>query len=144
MTMPDGWTDDMNIPLPPSRTVEDVVQFVIQAPLGGTADADIERLLSAEFLLSPDDAALARDRIFGGIVRAATRRIENCPRRETDPMAWESFQRATRDPSIVAMIYPEYAQPAESVAGARRGTLADRISRYLVIAWQKARKALTL
>jgi hypothetical protein len=109
MTIPDGWTDDMNIPLPAGRTVEQVVEFVIQAALRGTPDDTTEQLLTAEFLLSPDDAALARDRTCGGIVRAATRNQENCPRREKDPMAWESFQRAMRDPSIVARIYPQYA-----------------------------------
>ncbi len=109
MAIPEGWTDDMNIPLSPGRTVEEVVEFVIQAALRGTPDETTERLLAAEFLLSPEDAALARDRTFGGIVRAATRNHENCPRREKDPVAWESFQRATRDSSLVARIYPQYA-----------------------------------
>ena len=109
MAIPEGWTDDMNIPLPPGRTVEKVVDYVIQAALRGTPNETTEHLLAAEFLLSPEDAALARDRTCGGIVRAATRNPENCPRREKDPMAWESFQRATRDPSIVARIYPQYA-----------------------------------
>jgi hypothetical protein len=108
VTIPDGWTDDMNIPLPTGRTVEQVVDCVIQAALRGTPHDAVEQLLVDEFLLSPDDAALARDRTFGGIVRAATRNQENCPQREKDPMAWESFQRAWRDPSIVARIYANH------------------------------------
>ncbi len=105
----EGWTDDMIIPLPPGRTAEEVVEFVLQAALRGTPDNETEGLLVAEFLLSPDDAALARDRSFGGLVRAATRNPENCPNRDKDPIAWESFQRGTRDPSLVARIYPQFA-----------------------------------
>ena|SRR6185437_13757385 len=108
MAIPEGFTDDMNIPLS-GRTVEEVVQFVLQAALDGMPDAASERLLAGEFSLSLEDAALARDRTLGGIVRAATRQSANCPSREKDPMAWESFQRATRDPSLVARLYPRFA-----------------------------------
>jgi hypothetical protein len=107
--IPEGWTDDMTIPLPPGRTVEEVVEFVLQAALCRTPDNETERLLAAEFQLSADDAALARDRSFGGLVRAATRNPENCPVRQKDPLAWESFQRGTRDPSLIARIYPQFA-----------------------------------
>src|SRR5262249_28577543 len=109
MTLPEGWTDDLRIPLPRGRTVAEVVEFVLQAVLGGTADADIEQLLVAEFLLSPDDASLARDRTLGGLVRAATGNLQNCPAQDKDPVAWESFQRGSRDPSLIARIYPQYA-----------------------------------
>jgi hypothetical protein len=109
MAIPEGWTDDVNIPLPPGRTVEQVVEFIIQAALRRTPDDTTEQALIAEFERSIDDAVLAQDRTFNGIVRAATRDQENCPQREKDPMAWESFQRAWRDPSIVARIYPQYA-----------------------------------
>jgi hypothetical protein len=109
MAIPEGWTDDLNIPLPLGRTVQDVVDFVIESVLRSKPDATIEKLLSAEFLLTPDDAALARDRTCAGIVRAATGDPANCPRREKDPMAWESFQRATQDQSIIVRMYPEYA-----------------------------------
>ena len=36
--LPEGWTDDMTIPLPPGRTAADVVEFVLQAALRGTPD----------------------------------------------------------------------------------------------------------
>jgi hypothetical protein len=107
--LPEGWTDDMTIPLPPDRTAADVVEFVLQAALRGIPDDETERLLATEFLLSADDAALARDRSFGGLVRAATRNPENCPVQHKDPLAWESFQRGTRDPSLIARIYPQFA-----------------------------------
>lgn len=107
--IPEGWTDDMTIPLPPGRTAAQVVEFVRQAALRGTPDGETERLLAAEFQLSAEDAALARDRSFGGLVRAATRNPANCPPQEKDPLAWESFQRGTHDPSLVARIYPQFA-----------------------------------
>jgi hypothetical protein len=106
--LPEEWTDDMTIPLPPGRTPGEVVEFVLQAALRETPDEEIERLLVAEFGLSADDAALARDRSFGGLVRAATRNPENGPDRGKDPLAWESFQCGTRDPSLVARIYPQF------------------------------------
>jgi hypothetical protein len=56
----------------------------------------------------PADAALARDRAYGGIVRAATGNSRNCPQRDKHPIAWESFQRARRDPSIIGRIYPQF------------------------------------
>ena len=108
-SLPEGWTDDMTIPLPTGRTAAEVVEFVIQAALGGTPDEVIEGRLAAEFALSPDDAALARDRSFGGLVRAATRIAANCPARDKDPLAWESFHRGMRDRSLVARIYPQFA-----------------------------------
>ena len=107
--LPDGWvlTDDMTVALPPGRTMAEVVEVVIQEALGGSPDEETERRLTAEFDLSPDDAFLARDRTFGGLVRAGTRIPENCPSPVKDPVAWESYQRGTRDPSLVARLYPQ-------------------------------------
>ncbi len=61
----------MTIPVPPGRTAADVVEFVLRAAFLGTPDDETERLLAAEFLLSPGNVALAPDRSFGGMVRAA-------------------------------------------------------------------------
>ncbi|MFI5487731.1 hypothetical protein ACIBXA_28360 [Micromonospora echinaurantiaca] len=105
-----GWTDDLTIPLPPGRTVAELVDVVLTAALRGTPADQIDRLVATEFGLSPDDAEFARDRTYGGLVRAATRNVLNCPDEGKDPMAWESFQRGMRDPSLVARIYPEFAQ----------------------------------
>lgn len=109
MSIPEGWTDDMNIPLPPGRTEHDVVSLVLTLALNGVADEAIESELQGAFALSPDDAALARDRVFGGIVRGATRNPENRTDPQKDPLAWISFQRAIDDPTIVARLYPQYA-----------------------------------
>jgi hypothetical protein len=102
-------TDDLTISLPPARTVAEVVDFVLESSLRGTPNEGVDRLLAAEFSLSPEDAELARDRSLGGLVRAATRNPLNCPPQDKDPVAWESFQRASRDPSLVARIYPQFA-----------------------------------
>ena len=107
--IPEGWTDDMSVPLPPGRTAAEVVELILQAALQGRADDDIMRRLASEFHLSPDDAALACDRTFGGLVRAATRNPANCPVRDKDPLAWESYQRGMSDPALVARIYPQFA-----------------------------------
>lgn len=107
-TIPDGWTDDLTIPLPAGRTVADFVEFVIQAALSGTPDADqIEQELMTTFGISLADAALVRDRVFGGIVRAATGNAANQPDATKDPFAYESYERATRERSIITAIYPE-------------------------------------
>ncbi|MGC3968485.1 MAG: hypothetical protein QM775_14240 [Pirellulales bacterium] len=81
----------------------------------GTLDDTTEQLLIAEFQLSPYDAALVRDRTFGGIVRAATGNEVNCPDRTKDPIAWQSFQNAILDPGIIARIYPQFVRPKPTV-----------------------------
>jgi hypothetical protein len=96
MTIPEGWTDDMNIPLV-GATADDVVEFILaRAPLADYTDVDYEGLLLAvaeRFAISQDDAALALDRTQGGVVRARTRAPENCPNRDKDPMAYASYQK---------------------------------------------------
>ncbi|UUZ47405.1 hypothetical protein LP420_29530 [Massilia sp. B-10] len=59
--------------------------------------------------ISDDDAALAWDRVHGGIVRAATGNASNCPNQAKDALAWLGFQRAREDRSIIAALYPQYA-----------------------------------
>jgi len=104
-----GWTDDLRIALPPNRTVAELVDFVLQSAIQAVPAKRIVKRLSKEFGLSKDDAALACDRSFGGLVRAATRNPLNCPPQDKDPVAWESFQRGSSDPSLVARIYPDLA-----------------------------------
>lgn len=100
-------TDDMTVVLPSGRSVAEVVELVILGCLDGRSAAEIEARLSSEFGLSPEDAAVARDRACGGLVRAGTRVPENRPSPVKDPVAWESYQRGTRDPSLVSRIYPQ-------------------------------------
>ena len=108
--IPEGWTDDMTVPLPPNSTVEGIADFVIQQALQGTPDDENENELISAFGFTPDDAALIRDRVFGGIVRAATGNEANQPDSEKDPFAYTSFGLASQNPSIIAGIYPQFVQ----------------------------------
>ncbi|WP_345221183.1 hypothetical protein [Hymenobacter koreensis] len=102
----------MSVPLQPGQRIEEIVGFVIQQALSGTSDDENEVKLVSTFSLSPDDAWLVRDRVFGGIVRAATGNKANQPSPKKDPFAYASFQQALQNPSIIAAIYPQFAQPA--------------------------------
>ena len=117
--IPEGWTDDMTVPLPLGKTADDLVEFVIQRGVAHTPDAQTEQDLVTTFGLSVADAALVRDRVFGGIVRAATGNSANRPSSLNDPFAFHSFERASREPSIIAAIYPQYAAQAEKLAKKR-------------------------
>ena len=108
--LPEGVTDDMSIPLPKQWTIEDIRDFVIQAALTGTNDDDSEEAMVAKFGLSQDDASFARDRIFGGIVRAAIGGRSNRPSAKKDPFAYSGFMLATQNPEIIARIYPQFVQ----------------------------------
>lgn len=100
----------MTIPLPPGRTVDEIVEFVIKSGLSGTPDLQTEQALVATFGISPGDAALVRDRVFGGIVRAATGNAANRPDATKDPFACRSYDRATREHSLISAIYPQFAR----------------------------------
>lgn len=102
------WTDDMRVRIPAGRTVADVVDLVLWRAAEGRSSAEIEAALVTELGLSADDAALARDRAFGGIVRGGTRNEANRPSLVKDPVVHESFERALADPSLPARIYPEH------------------------------------
>ncbi len=105
--LPDGWTDDMSFLLPSGVTEEEIVEAVINAALDGITDEENEARLVA-LGINENDAALARDRVFGGIVRGTTKNQANCPLREKDPLAWLSFQKTIKDISIAKKIYPQY------------------------------------
>lgn len=109
MNLPEGWTDDMNIALPAERTLDEVVSLVISMGMGNSEPEDIETALVEVIGLSQEDAALAWDRVHGGIVRASTGNEANCPSKDKDPLAWLSFRRAIVDHSIIATIYPKPA-----------------------------------
>ena len=108
--IPDGWTDDMTIPLPPGQTVEAIGQFVIQREIFKSSGDDTVQALVASFGITSDDAALVYDRVLGGVVRAATGNVSNRPDAAKDPFAYFSFERARRDHGIIAAIRPEYAE----------------------------------
>ena len=92
MTIPDGWTDDMNVTLPPGTSNTRVVDVVLGSVESGESYAvTIKKLV--ELGLSEDDADLAYDRTMGGTVRAETGNMSNEPSQTKDPLAWISFHR---------------------------------------------------
>ena len=112
-SIPEGWTDDMSVPLPAGRSAADVARFVIDAGLRGVSDVESEQLLMVEFSLTAKDAALARDRSFGGLFRAGTGNPANCPSRVKDPIAWEGYQLGKRDPSLLSHFFPQFKVAVE-------------------------------
>ena len=108
--IPEGWTDDMTVPLLPNHTVDRIIDFVIQQALQGTSDAETENKLMAAFGFSSEESALVRDRVFGGIVRATTANKSNRPDSKKDPFAYASFNLALRNPSMIASLYPQFVQ----------------------------------
>ncbi|WP_427886145.1 hypothetical protein ACQHIV_26545 [Kribbella sp. GL6] len=100
-------TDDLSVPLPPGRTVADVVDLVLGLVDRGASADEVEGALGREFGLNADDAALARDRVFGGLVRAATKNPANAPSPVKDPIAHESYRRGVADPGLVRKHNPD-------------------------------------
>ena len=99
----------MNIALPSHHTLDEVVELVISFGRERTPAAVTARALIEKSGLTEDDAALAMDRVHGGVVRASSGNVVNGPDKSKDPLAWTSFQLAMRDPSIIAVLYPQYA-----------------------------------
>ena len=112
MSVPEGWTDDMNIEIPGKKTLDEVVALVISMSMNNAQQEEIESALVETIGLSEDDAVLAWDRVHGGIVRASTGNLANCPSKAKDPLAWLSFHKASADKVIIATLYPKYATGA--------------------------------
>jgi hypothetical protein len=104
----EGWTDDMTIHVCPPRTLEELVEFVLQAEIRKVPSDETVGTLATRFGLSVEDAGLAWDRTLGGLVRAATGIPANCPARGKDPVAWISYHRCLREPAIIAAIRPQF------------------------------------
>jgi len=95
----------MRVELSAGKSIEMLVDFVISNCLRGMTDEANELEIAREFAISPENAAIARDRTFGGIVRAATRNPLNQPDPNKDPIAWASYIRATKEPLLAAKVY---------------------------------------
>lgn len=111
MTIPEGWTDDMNIALPEGVAIDDVVETVLRAESARVPFETIVATLVARGL-SEEDAMLAHDRTLGGVVRAATGNALNEPVRAKDPLAWASFHRCLNEPAFITAIRPDLARRA--------------------------------
>lgn len=81
-------------------TVVELVDFIINAGLAGVDPQQTCGEIQTRFRISPEDAELAMDRTYGGIVRAKTKNPLNRPDHDTDPIAFESYERARRDETI--------------------------------------------
>jgi hypothetical protein len=82
-------------------TYAELVAFIIDAGLAGTPGEQTWREIQARFQISGDDASLAMDRTYGGLVRAGTTSPANRPDEVEDPMALLSYERGRLDPSII-------------------------------------------
>jgi hypothetical protein len=103
--IPDGWTDDMNIPLPAGTTVARVADFVLSSAAAGEShESRIAALVS--WGLAHDDAELACDRALGGAFRAGTTSPENEPSAEKDPIAHFSYHRCRSNRALIVSLFP--------------------------------------
>lgn len=109
--LPGGFTADVKIAFPKRQSVEAIVDFVLLALSDGEQPGDVAKKLVADFHLSAEDAALAIDRVCGGVVRAATGYKDSRPAKKNDPMAWISFERCLETPELVPAIYPKFEAP---------------------------------
>jgi len=50
--IPDGWTDDMTIVVPTGRSLDDVVDYVLQSTIRGVSPTKMVEQLSVEFGLT--------------------------------------------------------------------------------------------
>jgi hypothetical protein len=104
--IPDGWTDDMNIPLPDGVSVARLCEFVLSSTAAGEShEVRIAALLS--WGLTRDDAELACDRALGGAFRAGTTNPQNEPSAEKDPIAHFSYQHCQSKRALLASLFPK-------------------------------------
>lgn len=116
MTLPPGWTDEMNIELPVGVSLEEVADVIISLKNQNSTHEMVESCLIEKFALTPYDAALARDRVCAGMVRASTGLRSNCPDRVKDALAWIAFQRTSADQAARAnasIAQPDFSRYSE-------------------------------
>jgi hypothetical protein len=105
--IPDGWTDDMTIPLPEGVTVARIVDYVLSSTARGAShEARLEELQS--WGLPIGDAELACDRALGGALRAGTTSPANEPDPKKDPIAHLSYQRCRSNRALVSTLFPQH------------------------------------
>jgi hypothetical protein len=120
-----AYTNNLTVRLRPGRTMEDLVDHVVENALSGVDTTLTHKQLMSAFGLSFKEAALAQERTIGGVLRAA-RNPGNPPDRDKDPFAWASFQRATAEPSLIGRLFPASPAPAEPHPRARVHPVACR------------------
>ena len=101
----------MNIVVSAGRSLEELVDYVLECKKRRDERTTIVQHLSENFGLTQADAELALDRACGGVVRAATGRADNCPAKDKDPVAWFSYQKCLAQPDLIAALYPSFVKP---------------------------------
>ena len=116
MEIPEGWTDDMTIPLPTGVTAEQIVDLVLSfAAAGVPPEKGIAELVS--WGLPQGDAELVSDRALGGAFRAGTIDPANAPSEDKDPIASVSYKRCRNEPALIAAIFPQQFPLSTAVRG---------------------------
>ncbi len=92
-----GLTDDLSITIDPEHSLEELVDFILEAQREGGVRKELLQVLTIKFGLPFRDAVLAIDRVNGGRSRALTQRAENEPNAKKDPVAYISYHRANGD-----------------------------------------------
>jgi hypothetical protein len=100
----------MNVVVSGGRSLEELVDYVLECTMRRDAPTMIVHQLSERFGLTQAVAELALDRACGGVVRAATGRADNCPAKDKDPVAWLTYQTCLKRPDLTAAIYPKFAK----------------------------------
>ena len=88
--LPEGWTDDMSIPLPDGITPAEIARLGVEH-LGHDAPFDklVEKFKGIG--LTDTDAELAADRIAGGMTRAFMPNPAAAPNGDKDPIARAAY-----------------------------------------------------
>lgn len=111
--IPEGWTDDLSVPLPIGTSVEEVTQFVIDESRSKKSWNKISNSLVSIYDVSSEDADLILDRVHGGISRASTNLSENKPDALKDPFAFSSYNMAMNNKELIAFFYPDRVKKSE-------------------------------
>lgn len=104
----DEWfTDDLSVPLPPGRHVEEIVSVFLGAE-GATHQRATIKKLAETFDLTFDAARLCCDRVGGGVARA--RSLGNEPDPDRDPIAYAAYRHMT----ATTALSPRSSRPTHS------------------------------
>ena len=90
------------------RTLDELVDDVFARSIGHESAHAVIQHLCNHFGLAQADAELALDRTYGGVVRAATGNLANCPAKDKDPVAWISFHKSMKRPEVIGVICPQF------------------------------------
>ena len=97
----------------PGQSLDELVDFILDCTQNNCRLDALCAYTSMQFGISVEYAALAWDRVQEGIERARTGDPNASPNRDTDPVAWITFQRAITSKAV---------DPAQSETKPDRGS----------------------